>query len=131
MTTTTASAELVDEFWAAEFACTAANIKIWASGREADDDDPEIGPLVIESVDLNDKLLRLGAELTVRAGDAMAWYVVMLVDALEQTSDPAIADQIRAAAFLRVITSYVYLEDAEALQPGAELPAVGIWALGD
>ncbi|WP_239404513.1 hypothetical protein [Frankia sp. Cj3] len=131
MTTTVTSAELIDEFWAAEFACTAANMKIWASGRDPGEDDPEIGPLVTEAVDLNDRLLAMGAELTTRGGDASYWWLYELVDALDQTSDPAIADQIRAAAFLRVITSDVYLDDAEALQPGGEIPAVGIWALDD
>ncbi|WP_018504889.1 hypothetical protein [Parafrankia discariae] len=128
-TTSTTSAELASQLWAADLAYLAANITIWASGRDLDDTDPEIGPTVTAACDLNDRLIALDAELTVRAGEAIERPLYELLDLLDQ--DPGAADQIHAAAALRVITTEVYTADVEDLQPGAELPAVGIWAALD
>lgn len=128
MTTTSAdtSAELAAQVWAADLAYLAANVQIWASGRDLDDTDPDIGQAVTDAVTLNDRLIALDAELAVRAGEAIERPLHELLTHLEQ--DPTAADQIHAAAALRVITTDVYTADAEALQPGAELPAVGFWA---
>lgn len=123
---TTTSAELVGQLWAADLAYLAANVQIWASGRELDETDPDIGQTVAEAVDLNDRLIALDAELAVRAGEAIERPLHELLACLDQ--GPSAADQVHAAAALRVITTDVYTADAEALQPGAELPAVGIWA---
>lgn len=120
MTTTHATTfDLAEQFWAADLACQRANEQIWASGLELEDTDPR----VVHALDLGDQCHDLIAALARRAGTSI-W--IDLADLATDT--PLDPETVTAAAVLRVITSDSYITDAENLQPGRELPAVGFWA---
>lgn len=119
---------LTQMFWDADLTCQRANEKVWASGVDLPDSDPRVQ----WATRLDAHCGRLVEELERRAEHWVTFDLDQLVDDLGDTfhgpTSPAVAEKIRAAAALRVFRSDAYLDDAEALQPGVELPAVGVYA---
>ncbi len=116
------STELAEELWATDLDCQRANEQIWATGKDLPDDDPRMR----RALDGDERCSELLGELERAAGPIAGRDLRRL--ARDTDLWPDSADRIHAAAALRVFRSDVYLDDAEALQPGAELPAVGVYA---
>lgn len=124
-----AALELTRWVWAADLAYHSAAVEIWATGRDLDDTDPRVR----QAGDLNDWLIETRGELERRARYWAATPLAGLVAVLDATGadypSAEVVDSIHAAAALRVLDNDIHSTDAEALQPGRELPAVGIYAL--
>ncbi|MCK9904354.1 hypothetical protein CC117_00695 [Parafrankia colletiae] len=121
VSTTTPALDLAGQLWAADLAYLTAVEQYWATGLDLPDTDPRVAHLL----DLGDQCLDLIDELEQRAGHALA---IRLNDLATSPELELIPDVTTAAAVLRVFATDLYIADAEALQPGRELPAVGIWA---
>lgn len=113
---------LAERYWEGDLAHQQACQTAWAPGLEFDD----AVKGVREALALDEELAGITNELRERAGPAITRDLTRLVRDVDMWPDSA--ERIHAAAALRVIDSDAYIEAAEGLQPGVELPAVGIWA---
>jgi len=121
----TTSIKLAEALWAGDLEYDSTNQAIWATGEYPPDDDPRIQRVF----DLDDQLKDIRAELERRAGPTANRSLPRLSRDADRWPDSA--ERIHAAAVLRVLTSDTYLDATEALQPGDELPAVGVYAEED
>lgn len=124
-----AALELTRWVWAGDLAYHSTAVGIWATGQDLDNTDPRVR----QAGDINDWLIETRGELERRAGHWAATPLAGLAAALDATGADHlpvwVVDSIHAAAALRVLDNDMHSTDAEALQPGRELPAVGIYAL--
>lgn len=111
----TPATDLADDFWATALECQAANEECWASGKP-----PWRTRAGWRAAELDSDFGRLSGRLRRRAGDLAERPLRDLADLPE-------ADAVYAAAALRVVDTPVFAEDAESLQPGAELPVAGFF----
>jgi hypothetical protein len=116
------STELAEELWVTDLDCQRANEEIWATGRDLPDDDPRMR----RALDGDERCGELVEGLRARAGVLALVPLGRLVGDADRW--PQSAEAFRAAAAVRVFDTDTYLADAEALQPGVELPAVGVYA---
>ncbi|MEX5634944.1 hypothetical protein [Parafrankia sp. FMc2] len=120
-----ASTTMAERYWAANLDHLRASQRVWATGRELRETDRRL----VRAVELDEQCARLTCDLAQRSGAHWAsTNLTQLVATLDGPVDPEVAERIRAAAVLRVILSDTFIADADALQPGGDLPAVGIYA---
>ncbi len=119
--------DLAHQVWAADLAHLDASMRVWGSGLDLDPDHPDMRM----AVGLDEFLAGATDALGQRAGHWATFQLDQLVDDLGGQPSPEVAEQIHAAAVLRVLNSDIYIRDAEDIQPGTELPAVGVWAEED
>lgn len=113
------TADLAGELWQAEVDYQSASEATWATGRP-----PSASLEGWHAASLGTKVSRLRARLARRAGESAAVPLSTLAE-LPESPPP---DSVAAAAALRVFRSASMEADRMALQPGGELPAVGIYA---
>ncbi len=115
------STALAERLWEADLAHQRACQEVWATGV-----DLLAGSRLAQALALNHELIEIDTELRRRAGSIALRDLRRLVRDAELWPDSA--ERIHAAATLRVLDSDTFVDAAEGLQPGAELPAVGIYA---
>lgn len=114
------AADLAGELWRTDLACHTASVAAWASGRP-----PGSTRAGWRAAKLDSRCSELLGELEVQAGELLGERLNVLAGMID---DPDFDVDVPAAAALQVFRSDMFLLDAESLQPGAELPAVGWWA---
>ncbi len=110
------AAELAADLWETDLACQSANEQAWATGLP-----PSVTGAGWRAASLNSRMGRLHGGLRRRAGH-------LAEVPLEHLANADVVDgKVMAAAALRVLESGAHLADSESLQPGVELPPVGIY----